>query len=226
MTGAAYDPGDLICLRSEYARDPGQPTLAVKEFRRSPSPIRGILKVDKKAGDYLTAADITPYRQAGNLMVVERVIKNWFPEVKPVVEAPRPLGYVIPAGHFELVETLLAHGIAVGMFTSDGPVEAEGYVVKEIVPAANDYLAPEKIVVERKAVSPVVRRGDFYVSCVQPAANLVPCLLEPESEYGLIRYRKFGLVPQAGDMFAFYRVVKPQPLSLVPYKRFGLGPGQ
>jgi len=219
-----YDSRDLVCLKSEYARDPGQPNLEIKEYKRSESPIRGILKVDKKAGDYLTAADLAPYRQPADLEVVDEVIKNWFPEVKPVVEASRPLGYIIPAGHFELVETLLAHGIAVEMFTRDGPVEAEAYEVKEITPSANDYLAPAKITVERKAVTPVIRGGDFYVSCDQPAANLVPCLLEPESEYGLIRYRKFRLVPEAGDMFGFYRVVKPQALPLVPYKKFGVGP--
>jgi hypothetical protein len=56
------------------------------------------------------------------------------------------------------------------------------------------------------------------VGCGQEAANLIPCLLEPESDFGLIRYWKFGLVPRAGDIFAFYRIVKPQTLLLAPYK--------
>ena len=107
------------------------------------------------------------------------------------------------------------------MLLQDKTVEVETCEVKEIVPAADDYLAPEKIVVRRKTVPTVVRRGRLFVSCGQEAANLIPCLLEPESEFGFIRYWKYGLVPKAGDVFAFFRVVKPQALPLVPYKPWG-----
>ena len=128
------------------------------------------------------------------------------------------MGYIIPAKNADVVETLLLHGIAVGMIIQDKTVDVETYEVRDVVPAADDYLAPSKIVVEKKTVPTIVRRGDFYVGCGQEAANLIPCLLEPESEFGLIRYWKFGLVPKAGDIFAFYRIVKPQALLLVPYK--------
>ncbi len=146
------------------------------------------------------------------------VVRNWFPEVIPTASIPRPLGYVIPAKYSEVVEALLRQGVAVGMFIQDETIEIEASEVKEVVPAPAEYLAHVKIVIERKPIAAAVREGDFYVSCGQAAAEPVPCLLEPESEYGLIRYWKFALVPQAGSVFAFFRVVKPQTLLLVPYK--------
>lgn len=217
--GRACAADDLVHLRMDYARDPKNPTLTLQKYEAPAGPaILGILKVDKKAGDALTAQDVTPARQIPGPKVVTEVIKNWFPEVTPTVRVVRPIGYIIPSGHADVVETLLRQGIAVQMFIQDKPVDVEAYGVRDVVPAAEDYLAPSKIVTEKKALSTIVKRGDFYVGCDQEAANLIPCLLEPESDFGLIRYWKFGLVPKTGDIFAFYRVVKPQTLLLAPYK--------
>ncbi|MGA2533642.1 MAG: M14 family zinc carboxypeptidase [Candidatus Aminicenantales bacterium] len=225
--GAAYAGDDLVHLRMDFARDPKKPTLTLQKYEEPASgpSVLGVLKVDKKAGETLTGQDIVLRRRMAGPKVVTEVIKNWFPEVTPTLSVVRPLGYIIPAKHADVVETMLRHGIAVGMFIQDKAVEVEAYDVLDIVPAADDYLAPSKIVVEKKAVPTIVRRGDFYVGCGQEAANLIPCLLEPESDFGFIRYRKFGLVPKAGDIFAFYRVVKPQTLLLAPYKPWPAGSG-
>jgi hypothetical protein len=217
--GKASAADDLVHLRMDYARDPKNPTLTLQKYEEAGRPaVVGILKVDKKAGDTLTAQDVTPYRQTAGPKIVTEVVKNWFPEVTPTVSVVRPIGYIIPARHADVVETLLGHGIAVGMIIQDKTVDVEAYEVRDIVPAADDYLAPSKIAVEKKALSTVVKRGDFYVTCGQEAANLIPCLLEPESDFGLIRYWKFGLVPKTGDLFAFYRLSKSQTLLLAPYK--------
>ena len=210
---------DLVHLRMDYARDPEAPTLILEEYApEAGPPVLGVLKVDKKAGETLSAQEITRARPAAGPKVVTVTVKNWFPLVEPKVSVTRPLGYVIPAARTDVVETLLRHGIAVGMLIEDRRAEVEAYEVKDIVPATDDYLAPTRIEVGRKTLETVLRRGDFYVGCGQEAANLIPCLLEPESDFGLIRYWKFGLVPKAGDVYAIFRVVRPQALPLVPYK--------
>jgi hypothetical protein len=216
--GKAYAPDDLVVLRSEYARDPQQPTLTLQQYERAGSPVIGVLRVDKKAGETLTPADITRVPGPPGLKVTTEVVKNWFPAVRPTVTVPRPVGYIIPEKHSDVVETLLKHGIEVGMFIQDKAIEVEASEVETIVPAAADYLAPSAITIERKPLQTIIRRGDYFVSCGQPAADLIPCLLEPESEFGLIRYWAYGLVPKPGDVFAIYRVVKPQTLLLAPYK--------
>ena len=55
-------------------RSRGQPRLLLKSFARAPSPIRGVLKVDKKAGEILTADDTPPYPRTPNVKVVELIL--------------------------------------------------------------------------------------------------------------------------------------------------------
>ena len=95
--------------------------------------------------------------------------------------------------------------------------DTQVYTITDIVEAEYDYLSPQKISVEKKEMNTVVKQGDFYVTCAQEGANLIPCLLEPESEYGLIRYWKYHLVPDKGDVYPFYRIIKGQELPLVPF---------
>ncbi len=215
-----FSEDELVHLRMEYTRDEKEPELTIQKFERIEVPIRGILKVDKKAGDLITRDDLARYRYPSEKQVVREVVTNWFPNVEPTLSVPRPLGYIIPAEYQEIVETLLAHDIKVEMFAKDIHLEIESYLTKEIVPAIADYLPPLKIEVEKKKLQTIVKRGDFYVSCAQWGANLVPCLLEPQSQYGFIRYWKFKLVPEAGDIFPFYRFAGKKELPLIPYKNW------
>jgi len=214
----ARSASDPVHLRMKFARDPNQSELRLKAFETVESPIRGTLKVDKKAGETLLADDITPYRGPRNLKIVDEVVKNWFPNVEPTLSVTRPRGYIIPGARLDVVETLLALGVEVGTVAKGGLADAEAYEVTAIVPAKLDYLPPEKIDVAAKPVKAPLKAGDFYVDCVQPAANLVPSLLEPQSEFGLIRYWKFKLVPEAGGVFEIIRFVGATPPEVVPYK--------
>jgi hypothetical protein len=215
-----YSAADLVHLRMTYVRDDKQPTLTIQSFERPDSPVRGILKVDKKAGDPVLAEDLSPYPYPSDNKVVTRVVKNWFPGVEPTLSVPRPLGYIVPARHQDVVENLLDHGLEVGLFVQDRILEVEAFVAAEVVPSEYDYLPPEKIEGEKRILEYPAKKGDFFISCAQPGANLIPCLLEAQSQYGLIRYRAFELVPLPGDIFAFFRVVKPADLPLVPYRHW------
>ncbi len=104
------------------------------------------------------------------------------------------------------------------MFVRDVLVEAEVYEVESIIPARFDYDPPERIDVAAKAARLPVRKGDFYVSCAQPAAHLVPCLLEPQSDFGFIRYGKFKLAPEAGGLYEIRRYTGKEDLPVVPYR--------
>jgi len=189
-----YSPDDVVHIRMEYARDPGQPRLVRKSFETPSSPAQ--------------------------VKVVEQTVQNWFPKVESRLAVARPLGYLIPGDKAAVVETLLRHKIAVDLFTQDGPVSVEAYEVKSVEPADFDWLPPKAIEVEKKAMTVIARKGDFYVSCAQPAANLIPCLLEPQSQFGFICFQKLKLVPKAEEVFSITRYVEEKPLPLVPYKRF------
>ncbi|MCR4396421.1 MAG: DUF2817 domain-containing protein, partial [Candidatus Saccharicenans sp.] len=211
---------DQVHLKMEYVRDPSWPQLELKVLERTSSSIRGILKVDKKAGDYLLVEDITPYQGPAGAKIITRVEKNWFPRVESRLAVSRPAGYIIPGSRLDLAELLRQHGIRVQMLEKAAAVEAVAYKVLEIVPARADYLAPEKLEVQTEKVKLPLNRGDFFVSCQQPAANLIPCLLEPQSDYGLIRYFMFKLVPEAGDYYSIYRLESQPALPLVDFKNW------
>jgi hypothetical protein len=145
-------------------------------------------------------------------------VKNWFPRVEPTLSVPRAYGYIIPSAHKDVVQTMQAFGIGVQAFTKDAEVDVEQYVVDEVKPASEDYVAPERIVVTRRTKKVTAKTGDYYVSGAQSAANLIPNLLEPQAEFGFIRYRAFKLVPEKGATFPFLRVVKSLTLPLEAVK--------
>ena len=215
---ARRDSADPVHLRMKFARDPKVPQLVLKRFEVPESPIRGILKVDKKAGETLLAGDIAPAPGPRNVKTVDEVVKHWFPNVEPTLSVLRPRGYILRGDRLDIVETLIGLGVGVGIISKDGLVDAEAYEVTAIVPARLDYLAPEKIDVAAKPVKGPVKKGDFYIDCVQPAANLVPALLEPQSEFGLIRYWKFKLVPEAGGVFEILRFAGTAAPAVIPYR--------
>ena len=212
-----YSEDDLVHLRMKYVRDEKEPFIKINRFVRTERPILGLLKEDKKAGDPLTYGDVVPYSRASDRKIEEVVVTNWFPKVSPTKSVIRPLAYLIPSQFGDVIDTLVKHRIKVDVFIEDCFLDAQVYTITDIAEAEYDYLPPQKISVEEKEMNTVAKQGDFYVTCAQEGANLIPCLLEPESQYGLIRYWKYQLVPEKGDVFPFYRVIKKQELPLVPY---------
>ena len=178
---------DLVHLRMVHARDPKEPELTVKSFEETPATAQASVSAPK---------------------VVTTVVKNWFPAVQPTVSVTRPRGYIVRAANADILQALRAHGIAMREYTADTQVEVEQYVVDEVVPAGEDYVAPEKIAVTKKTVKVTAQKGDYYVTGAQAAANLVPNLLEPQAEFGFIRYRAYKLLPEKGAPFAILRVVR------------------
>ncbi len=212
-----YSEDDLVHLRMKYVRDEKEPFIKIKQFARAERPILGLLKEDKKAGDPLTYGDVIPYSRPTDRKIEEVVVENWFPKVSPTKSVIRPLAYLIPSQYEDVMDTLVRHGIKVDIFVEDCFLDTQVYTITEIVEAEYDYLPPQKISVEKKEMNTVAKQGDFYVTCTQEGAHLISCLLEPESQYGLIRYWKYHLVPDKGDVFPFFRVTKKQELPLVPY---------
>lgn len=221
VKGAAFDERDKVHMKMTYTRDPAVPQLIIKAFEENGPSVDGVIKVDKKAGEAVLAGEIGPYQEPVKARVVTRVVKNWFPLVAPNLSIVRPLGYIIPGARTDIVENLIGLGVEVSIVEADSTLGVEAYRIKDIKPAAGDYLAPERLDVEVLKQGVVARKGDFYVRCSQAAADLVPCLLEPQSAYGLIRYWKYRLVPVTGDIFPIYRVVSGPGLRMVPFKNWG-----
>ncbi|HSA95903.1 MAG TPA: M14 family zinc carboxypeptidase [Acidobacteriota bacterium] len=221
VRATARAENDPVHLRMRYARDAAAPELHLKMFERGPAaPAGRVLRVDKKAGETVTSADFVPAAAPGGARVVDEIVKNWFPDVEPTLSVKRPVGYIVRGDRLDIVETLLGLGVEVGIVARDAIVDAEVYEVTAIVPSTLDYEAPQRIDVAANAVKVPVKKGDFYIACAQAAANLIPGLLEPQSDYGFIRYWKFKLAPEAGSLFGILRVTGKDAPAVIPYKRW------
>jgi hypothetical protein len=212
------DPADRIHLRTIYARDPQQPVLKVKTYAREDAAVIGYAARDIKADEPLTRRDLARPGRAPR--VVEAEIRNWFPRVESLVTCARPLGYVVPGSRRDLVSLLLKLGVKVYGFDRGGLLAVEACQVDDVVPGADDYLPPRRIAVSFRPLQVPVSRGDCYVPLDQPAANLVPLLLEPQSDLALLRYRAFRLSLEKGDIYPIYRVLQAPELPYAPLGDF------
>ncbi len=212
------DPGNLIHLRTIYARDPRQPVLKRKNYVKEDAAVIGYATRDLKADEPLVRADL---RRSGRQPRVEETeFKNWFPRVESLATCEKPLGYVVPGNRRGVISLLQKLGVKILSFDRGGTLAVEACQVDDIIQGTGDYIPPQRIAVSILQLQVPVQRGDCWVPLNQLAANLVPLLLEPQSDLGLIRFRAFNLTVEKGDFFPIYRVMQAPSLPLTPLGDF------
>jgi hypothetical protein len=209
---------DLVHLRTIYARDPQQPVLKRKNYAKEDAAVIGYATRDLKAEEPLVRADLRrPGRQP---RLVETEIASWYPRVESLITCARPLGYVVPGKCGDVISLLLKLGVKVYRFDRGGALAVEACQVDDIIQGTEDYIPPQRIAVSLRPLQVPLERGDCYVPLAQPAANLVPLLLEPQSDLGLIRFRAFNLAVEKGDIFPIYRVMQAPTIPFTPLGDF------
>jgi hypothetical protein len=212
------DAADIVHLRTIYARDPQQPVLKRKYYVKEDAAVIGVATRDIKAQEPVSRSDLA--RPGRRPRVEETEFKNWFPRVESLVACARPLGYVVPAGRRDVITLLQKLGVKVHCFLRGGTLAVEACRVDDIIQGTGDYIPPQRITVTFSPLQLPVSRGDFYVPIDQPAANLLPLLLEPQSDLGLIRFRSFDLGMEKGDTFPIYRVLQAPGIPMIPLGDF------
>jgi hypothetical protein len=215
---AKRDAADSVHLRTIYARDPQQPVLKRKNYAKEDAAVIGYANRDIRAQEAVNRADLR--RPGRDRRLEETEIQNWFPRVESLVACARPLGYVVPAGRRDVISLLQKLGVKVFCFERGGLLAVEAGRVDDIVQGTGDYIPPQRIAVSFGALQLPVSRGDFYVPLNQLAANLVPLLLEPQSDLGLIRFHSFKLGMEKDDIFPIYRVQQEPKVPLIPVHDF------
>jgi hypothetical protein len=203
----------------EYRKRKDKKPLTIMKRKFKDPQILGILKTAKKQGDTITRKDLKK-ASPENIIFEKRTVGNWYPRVVGTVSVSRPLGYFIPREYPEVIDTLNRHGVKISLVTEDLRIKVEFYKINRIITADLDYLPPKELKMTAGYSRRTIRKGDFYVSCGQAAANLIPVLLEPRSHYGLLRYRMYKLYLNKGDIYPFLRHIKNAELSLITYKNW------
>lgn len=158
--GSQYDPDDLIVVRASIEAGDPVPYRTPEMRRRTDGP------------------GFEPTGRTLDLTVR-------FPDrIVPIVQRPRPVGYVLEAHRGDLAEQLGRHGLQVERF--EGPVSfpVESFRVDSVqvapTPAEGYYERTVWTTPEVRTVT--LARGGYLVRATQPMAGLAFALLEPEDE--------------------------------------------
>ena len=131
-----------------------------------------------------------------------------------------PYAYIIDTPDPDILTKLLQHGLVVEKLKADASLEVESFELKEFKsterPYQGHHLNQVKGVYAKETME--FPAGTYMVPTGQPLGNLAACLLEPESDDGLIVWNFFDryLVPQWSRELGIYPVYKLlQPADLV-----------
>lgn len=134
-----------------------------------------------------------------------RIAHGYSPTVEATQNILLPAAYAVPRQNSALIELLACHG-----FITAEPDEFEGcveeYQILDTQPTRRAYRAP------RASVSVIERECDLADYVIYPirqqGANALAVFLEPESKYGLARFRDLDLTIREGCSFPVLRVIR------------------
>jgi hypothetical protein len=149
----------------------------------------------------------------------EAELGNFEPMVVPLLTVERPWGYAVPAELEDLIDLLERHRVHFVRLSSPISATVERYLIETI----------EEVIVEDKKAQDISARvlreelelqaGTIVVPTRQPAANLVPLLLEPQSLWAPYderggRSHAFDELLEIGTVFPVVRIVEPLGASI------------
>jgi hypothetical protein len=144
----------------------------------------------------------------------------YFAQFIPKRSIPLPYAYLIACTDSTIMDILLAHGLTVERLTKSAMLEAESFRVSEIKGASRLYQGHylNEVKGAYKSEEREFPPGTLFISTAQPLSRLASCLLEAESNDGLLVWNFFDryLVPQWGrqpQVYPVYRLLKPVNLA-------------
>jgi hypothetical protein len=144
----------------------------------------------------------------------EAELGNFEPKVVPLLTVGRPWGYAIPAEQGDLIGLLERHRIHFSRLSKAATVDVERYRIEGITEVTVEDKDANDITVEVLREKIELAAGTVIVPLRQPAANLLPLLLEPQSlwaPYGERGGRHLALesLLEVGMVFPVVRILEP-----------------
>jgi len=181
---AAAAPLPPIHIRQDYGPDPERPTTRYPVF------------------------DLRTWNSR------EAELGNFEPKVVPLLTVDRPWGYAIPVEQSDLVALLERHRIRLVRLSKAAAVDVERYLIEGITEVTVEDKDADDITVKVLRENAELAAGTVIVPVRQPAANLLPLLLEPQSlwaPYGERGGRHLALdsLLDVGTVFPVVRILEP-----------------
>jgi hypothetical protein len=186
---AERPPDDRALVQMDYGPDPARPTLAMPVF------------------------NVFEWREE------VREFDRFEPLVRVKKSVPRPLAYLIPAAQSGLLELLQRHEVELQVLTADIRVKASRYRVLHLAERHEEEQTKPAVDLTEETGEFPLEEGDVVVFTRQPAALLLPLLLEPESTWGVCTDTGGVASPFAdylapGETYPVYRLMEPAELPL------------
>ncbi|MGB9907491.1 MAG: M14 family metallopeptidase [Candidatus Saccharicenans sp.] len=144
----------------------------------------------------------------------------------PKRTVPYPFAYLVTVPDPEIKDRLLAHGLLVESLTAEVSLEVEVFLPKELKAAERPFQGHRlnQIKGEYKKEPRNFPAGTLLVRTAQPLGILAACLLEPESDDGLVVWNFFdrylaGQWQRGFSELPVYRLLRPANLPAVKLER-------
>jgi hypothetical protein len=144
----------------------------------------------------------------------EAELDNFHSRVVPLLTVDRPWGYAIPADQTELIALLERHRMVSVRLSAVHEARVERYRIEEITEVTVEDKEADEIRVRVVVEDVELQAGTVVVSLHQPAANLIPLLLEPQSLWAPFgerggRHLALDALVEVGTVFPVVRIVEP-----------------
>jgi len=143
----------------------------------------------------------------------EAELGNFEPLVVPLLSVERPWGYAIPADQEELIALLERHRIDFYRLATASGARVERYLIEAVTEVEVEDKEADEISAQVQREELEIPAGTIVVPLSQPASNLIPLLLEPQSlwaPYGERggRHLTLGSLLESGTIFPVARIIK------------------
>lgn len=148
-----------------------------------------------------------------------RTLGNYEPLGKVTQSVEKPFAYAVPQDEHRLIELLLRHQLKMARLTVPAEVEVEEYTILKVEDIIDEDKSGYKVTVEADSLLKILPAGSVIIPLQQPASNLIPLLLEPQSSFGICTERsglemRFGQYLQVGSAYPVLRIVKQVELEM------------
>ena len=146
-----------------------------------------------------------------------RMMENFHPTVLARKSIPRPLGYVIPSSEKKLIEILARHRIEMNPIPEITSLTVETFFIRHVSTFIEEELELPYLDIEVKSEQREFPSGTLVIYVNQPAGNLIPLLLEPQSSFSLCtensgQKERLQEYLKENSEYPVYRLLEPVPV--------------
>ncbi|MGQ0793374.1 MAG: M14 family zinc carboxypeptidase [Deltaproteobacteria bacterium] len=146
------------------------------------------------------------FRIAKTNRVEEVAFINYTPALNITKTVCPPLAYAVPEGKIEALETLGRHGFSCFYLPSLSGLRVEGYFIESVNNSARPRRSPRSVSVSKRELCH--SNGGFFIFPADGHGRGALCVyLEPESKYGIHRYKNLNLRIAEGEIYPILRVI-------------------